>query len=165
MYLWKINFNIQYCPWASCLKLSLLQESVVFYEKKISIYINLKWCELCLWFPKNIFRNKSMRIKWEIENLKWANIRDTYTLTWELTVLHGSVKDLIHLTSFDQKLVHLWMLKVSNGGSKVSTFVNVKVLIFSDRQNKNTKSSIAQKRRGENHYWVLAIKAHYVKSV
>lgn len=83
-----------------------------------------------------------MRIKWKIENLKWANIRDTYTLTWELTVLHGSVKDLIYLTSFDQKLVHLWMfkfqmevqklvhlwmLKVSNGGSKVSTFVNVKV--------------------------------------
>ena len=68
-----------------------------------------------------------MRIKWKIENLKLANIRDTYKLTWELTVLHGSVKDLIYLTSFDQKLVHLWMLKVSNGGSKVSTFVNVKV--------------------------------------
>ena len=68
-----------------------------------------------------------MRIRWEIENLKWANIRDTYTLTWELTVLYGSVKDIIYLTSFDQKLVHLWMLKVSNGGSKVSTFVNVKV--------------------------------------
>ena len=109
---------------------------------------------------------------WECEGLNTSNFFWSKVSTFvNVKVSNGSskvstfVNVIIYLTSFDQKLVHLWMLKVSNGGSKVSTFVNVKVLIFSDRQNKNTKSSIAQKRRGENHYWVLAIKAHYVKSV